>query len=296
MKYVLTVMAHPSQPLPGDIIDVMDTALADADLNLEGVSILSEGLAIDGFLEAEDAPDLASAFAGLPVDYALTAEDTRRKSLLIADMDSTIITSETLNDLAKLSGKGDAVAEITERAMRGELNFADSLLERVKMIGGTSAELINTIIDEVVLSEGAEALVATMRNHGARTILISGGFVFLTEVIQKRLGFDEHHANTLIIEDNVITGEVGMPIIDQDAKRDRLDLTVEAMGIGPEDVITVGDGANDRDMTVRAGIGVAYRGKDSLKAVADVKLDHADLRGLLWIQGYHDDDITTLAG
>jgi phosphoserine phosphatase len=294
MKYVLTVMAHPSQPLPDDIVALMDTALAASGLNLEGVSILSKGLAIDGFFDAEDAPDLASAFADLPVDYAVTAEDTRRKSLLIADMDSTIITSETLNDLAKLSGKGDAVTEITERAMRGELNFTESLLARVNMIAGTSADLIQTIIDEVVLSEGAEALVATMRSHGARTILISGGFVFMTEVMQKRLGFHEHHANTLIIEDNVITGEVRMPIVDQNTKRNQLDLTAEAMGIGPEDVITVGDGANDREMTERAGIGVAYRGKNSLKAVADVQLDHADLRGILWIQGYHDDDITTV--
>jgi phosphoserine phosphatase len=293
MKYVLTVMAHPSQPLPDDVTALMDTALAAAGLNLEGASILSEGLAIDGFFEAENVPDLTSAFTGLPVDYAITAEDTRRKSLLIADMDSTIITSETLNDLATLSGKGDAVTEITERAMRGELNFADSLLARVKMIGGTSADLIQTIIDEVTLSEGAEALVASMRNHGARTILISGGFVFMTEVMQKRLGFHEHYANTLIIEDNVITGELRMPIVDQHTKRNRLDLTVEAMGISREDVITVGDGANDRDMTESAGIGVAYRGKDSLKAVADVKLDHADLRGLLWLQGYHGDEITT---
>ena len=286
-------MAHAAQPLPDTIIDIMDNALSDAGLNLEGVDILSEGLAIDGFFEADQAPQLDHAFADMAIDHAVTLVATRRKSLLIADMDSTIITSESLDDLARLSGKGDEVAEITARSMRGELDFAGSLIERLKMIGGAPASLTQQIIDDAVTNEGAEALVATMRNHGARTILASGGFTFLTSVIKDRLGFHEHYANNLIIEDDKIKGEVEMPILDQNAKRVRLDLATDQLGLTADDVITVGDGANDRGMTERAGIGVAYRGKDALKAVADVKLDHADLRGLLWVQGYHEDEIST---
>ena len=294
MKYALTLMAHPSAPLPDHAIDLMDDALAAAGLNLEGADHLDETLAIDGFFDAEAAPDLTAAlFADLPIDIAVTPLDGRRKRLLIADMDSTIITSESLDDLARLSGKGDIVADITARSMRGELDFAGSLIERVAMIAGAPADLCQTIIDDATCNEGAEALVATMRAHGARTILASGGFTFLTEVIAARLGFHEHYANTLLLDGDVIKGEVTLPILDQNAKRVRLDMTTDAMGITAHDVITVGDGANDRGMTERAGIGVAYRGKDALKAVADVRLDHADLRGLLWAQGYHADEITT---
>ena len=297
MKYALTLMTHPSTPLPDTIIDKMDEALNAGGYNLEGIDILSENLALDGFFEADNAPSandafIAEAFQGMAVDYAIIPVATRRKSLLIADMDSTIITSESLDDLARMSGKGDEVAEITARSMRGELDFGGSLIERVKMISGNPASLIQDIIDDAQTNEGAEALVATMRNNGARTILASGGFTFLTAVIKERLGFHEHYANTLILDGDQIKGEVEMPILDQNAKRVRLDLATEQLGITADDVITVGDGANDRGMTERAGIGVAYRGKDALKAVADVKLDHADLRGLLWVQGYHDDEIT----
>ena len=292
MKYALTVMAHSSAPLPDTIIDLMDDALTLSGHHLEGIDILDDTLAIDGFFESNSPPQLDDAFADLPIDIAISSTENRRKSLLIADMDSTIITSESLDDLARLSGKGDDVAEITARSMRGELDFAGSLIERVNMIKGASAGLCQIIIDDAVCNEGAEALVATMRAHGARTILASGGFTFLTEVISARLGFHEHYANTLILDDDVIKGEVSLPILDENAKRVRLELTIAEMEISPNDVITVGDGANDRGMTTRAGIGIAYRGKDALKAVADVKLDHADLRGLLWTQGYHKDEIS----
>jgi phosphoserine phosphatase len=295
MRYALTLMAHPRAPLPGNIIEVMDGVLAAAGLDLEGVSILSEGLAIDGFFDFPGnvgGPDLSAAFASTAYDWAVTAEEGRRKSLLVADMDSTIITSESLDELARLSGKGDAVAEITARTMRGELDFEEALLERTRMIAGASAELTRQLIGEVVLNEGAGALVATMRASGARTILASGGFTFMTEALQSRLGFHEHYANSLIVEDGLITGEVGRPVLGQDAKLECLERAIADLGIGPGDVIAVGDGANDRAMIERAGIGVAYRGKDILKAAADVRLDHADLRGVLWVQGYRDDEIT----
>lgn len=292
MQYVLILMSSPTAPLPSDVIDQMNSALNEQNLNLDGVKWLSQDLAIEGYFTADTAPDFSHAFSHMACDIAVLQAQNRRKKLLIADMDSTIITSESLDDLARLSGKGDEVAEITARSMRGELDFSQSLIERLKMIAGSPKSLIQTIIDEAVLNDGAAELVATMNAQGARTILASGGFTFLTEVVAGRLGFDEHYANTLVVDDDTITGEVVMPILDQNAKRVRLDSTTEAMGISAEDVITVGDGANDRGMTERAGIGVAYRGKDALKAVADVCLDHADLRGLLWLQGYDDDDIS----
>jgi len=198
-----------------------------------------------------------------------------------------------LNDLAELSGFGEEVAAITARSMAGELDFSQSLLERMKIIAGSDARLIDRIIADAELNDGAAALVATMNHHGARTILASGGFTFLTEVIAERLGFAEHYANIMVVEDGKITGALIPPILDQNAKATRLAVTIEAMGISADDVATIGDGANDRGMTEAAGLGVAYRGKDALKAVADAKLDHADLRGLLWLQGYHDDEIIT---
>lgn len=291
MIYALTLMAHPSGPLPENIIDMMDDALSSNGHYLEGIDHLHEGLAIDGFFEASQPPNLDDAFKTLAVDIAITPNEGRRKSLLIADMDSTIITSESLDDLARLSGKGRDVASITAQAMQGKLDFADALIERVLMLKDAPASLCQTIIDEAQCTAGAESLVATMHAHGARTILASGGFTFLTEVIAARLGFDEHYANRLIIDGGTITGDVAMPILDQSAKQMRLEHTIAKMGISADDTITVGDGANDRAMTERAGIGVAYRGKDALKAVADVTLEHADLRGVLWVQGYHDDEI-----
>ena len=185
------------------------------------------------------------------------------------------------------------MAGITARTMAGELDFAQSLIERMKIIAGSDAQLIDTIIADAELSEGAAALVATMNHHGARTILASGGFTFLTEVIAARLGFDEHYANQMVIENGRITGGLIPPLLDQNAKATRLQTTIAEMGITADDVATIGDGANDRGMTELAGLGAAFRGKDALKAVATATLDHADLRGLLWLQGYHDDEIIT---
>ena len=211
---------------------------------------------------------------------------------MIADMDSTIISSESLDDLARLAGKGDEVATITARSMRGELDFSQSLKARVGMLAGSPTSLIDTIIAEAECNPGATELVTTLRRHGVRTVLASGGFTFLTEVIGGRLGFDAHFANTLVVLDGVITGEVTDPVLDQHSKRTILDREIEALSITPNDVATIGDGANDRGMTERAGLGVAYQGKDALKAVTPYWLDHTDLRGMLWLQGYDDSMIT----
>ena len=291
MQYILSILTHPTTPLPSDLPDQAKAVLARHGIENDGHRWLSPHLAFEAAFEAETLPDLASAFSDLAADITILPAKNRRKKLLIADMDCTIITSESLNDLAELSGFGEEVAAITARTMAGELDFGQSLLERMKIIAGSDAGLIQTIIDDAELSEGAQALVATMNHHGARTILASGGFTFLTEVIAKRLGFDEHYANQMVLENGQITGELIPPLLDQNAKATRLQQTIAEMGITADDVATIGDGANDRGMTELAGLGVAFRGKDALKAVADARLDHADLRGLLWLQGYHDDEI-----
>jgi len=293
MQYILSILTHPQTPLPDDIASQAAAVLASHGLEDDGHRWLSPNIAFEMAFEAETCPSFEQGFADLNADINIIPAKNRRKKLLIADMDSTIITSESLNDLAELSGFGEEVAAITARSMAGELDFSQSLLERMKIIAGSDARLIDRIIADAELNDGAAALVATMTHHGARTILASGGFTFLTEVIAERLGFAEHYANIMVVEDGKITGALIPPILDQNAKATRLAVTIEAMGISADDVATIGDGANDRGMTEAAGLGVAYRGKDALKAVADAKLDHADLRGLLWLQGYHDDEIIT---
>jgi len=293
MQYILSILTHPQTPLPDDIASQAVAVLASHGLEDDGHRWLSPKVAFEMAFEAETCPSFEQGFADLNADINVIPAKNRRKKLLIADMDSTIITSESLNDLAELSGFGEEVAAITARSMAGELDFSQSLLERMKIIAGSDARLIDRIIADAELNDGAAALVATMNHHGARTILASGGFTFLTEVIAERLGFAEHYANIMVVENGKITGALIPPILDQNAKATRLAVTIEAMGISADDVATIGDGANDRGMTEAAGLGVAYRGKDALKAVADAKLDHADLRGLLWLQGYHDDEIIT---
>ena len=297
MQYILSILTHDTTPLPQDLPEMVLDSLSRHGIGDDGHRWLSPDIAFEVAFEAEASPnrmaDLKAEFAGLTADITILPAKNRRKKLLIADMDCTIITSESLNDLAELSGFGEEVARITARTMAGELDFGQSLMARMKIIAGSDAGLIQKIIDDAELSEGAEALVATMNHHGARTILASGGFTFLTEVIGKRLGFDEHYANQMVIEDGKITGDLIPPLLDQNAKATRLQTTIAEMGIAAEDVATIGDGANDRGMTELAGLGTAFRGKDALKAVATARLDHADLRGLLWLQGYHDDEIVT---
>ena len=291
MQYILSILTNHQTPLPDDIAPQAARILKAHGLSDDGHRWLSPNIAFEMAFEVAICPSFDQAFSDLKADVNILPAKNRRKKLLIADMDSTIITSESLNDLAELSGFGDTVADITARSMAGELDFSQSLIERMKIIAGSDARLIDRIIKDAKLNEGAASLVATMNQHGARTILASGGFTFLTAVIAERLGFDEHYANIMVIKDGKITGELIPPILDQNAKATRLAVTIDAMGITADQVATIGDGANDRGMTEAAGLGVAYRGKDALKAVADARLDHADLRGLLWLQGYHDDEI-----
>jgi phosphoserine phosphatase len=222
-----------------------------------------------------------------PVDFAIQPVENRRKRLLIADMDSTIINVECLDELADFAGVKDKVSEITERAMRGELAFEGALRERVGMLKGLSVDALQTCYDDrVKLNPGARTLVRTMAEHGARCALVSGGFTFFTSRVAQAAGFHLNRANTLIEADGKLTGTVGDPILGKEAKLAALREETAALGLTPADALAVGDGANDLAMIEVAGLGVAYRAKPIVAAQAHAKVDHADLTALLYFQGY----------
>ncbi|WP_297509641.1 phosphoserine phosphatase SerB [uncultured Caulobacter sp.] len=234
---------------------------------------------------------LADDLAGLPVDLAIQPVANRRKRLLIADMDSTIINVECLDELADFAGVKDKVSEITERAMRGELAFEGALRERVGMLKGLGVDALQACYDQRVrLNPGAETLVRTMAAHGARCALVSGGFTFFTSRVAEAAGFHLNRANTLIERDGALTGEVGDPILGKEAKLAALREETAALGLTPADALAVGDGANDLAMIEAAGLGVAYRAKPIVAAQADAKVDHTDLTTLLYFQGFRAEE------
>ena len=227
------------------------------------------------------------------IDVNLVPLAGRRKRLLIADMDSTIITSESLDDLAAMAGIGDAVAAITRQSMAGEMDFEAALDARIAMLAGQSAQLFDQLVDDAVLTAGAVLLVQTMRAHGAKSYLISGGFDFMTGPVAAKCGFDDHHANHMDEDGGRITGTVRKPVLDRDAKAVYLANYCTQWGLGPKDAATIGDGANDMAMLQAAGMGVAFNGKPLLRRAIALQLNHTDLRGLLYLQGYHADEFVT---
>ena len=228
---------------------------------------------------------IAGEFAG--VDWALTPPEGRRKRLLIADMDSTIISVECIDELADFVGKKAQIAAITERAMRGELNFEDALAERVAMLKGLPVSDLQRCYDQRVrLNPGADIVVATMRAHGARCVLASGGFTFFTARVAAAAGFSAHRANRLLDDGTCLTGTVALPILGQQAKLDTLTAEVARLGATLGDALAVGDGANDLAMITAAGLGVAYRAKPVVATKAHARIDHTDLTTLLYFQGY----------
>jgi len=220
------------------------------------------------------------------VDTAVQPDEPRWKRLLVADMDSTIIGQECIDELADYAGLKAEVAHITERAMRGEIDFSGALRERVRLLAGMDqSELARCLLERVKITSGAEALVQTMRAGGTSCLLVSGGFLTFAEPIAKTVGFDRVRANRLIFAGGKLSGEVGDPIVDAMTKYEALIETREQLGLAREDVMAVGDGANDKLMIEEAGLGIAYKAKPTLVAVADVELKHHGLDALLWIQG-----------
>jgi phosphoserine phosphatase len=220
------------------------------------------------------------------VDIVIQAEEPRWKRLLVADMDSTIIGQECIDELADYAGLKDKVALITERAMRGELDFPGALRERVRLLAGLDERALSRCLDErVEVTAGAETLVQTMRAGGSSCLLVSGGFLSFAEPIAGAVGFDRVRANRLIFTGGKLSGEVGDPIVDAMAKHDALVEAREQLGLKREDVLAIGDGANDKLMIQEAGLGIAYRAKPALVEVADAELRHHGLDALLWVQG-----------
>ncbi|HEY0105387.1 MAG TPA: phosphoserine phosphatase SerB [Rhizomicrobium sp.] len=257
---------------------------------------LSEGRALDIPFDHDPAHTLARArrhFAGQPVDVNVVKAAGRRKKLLIADMDSTIIDVECLDELADMAGLKPVIAAITERAMRGEIAFEDALRERVAMLRGLELAALERVYDERIrLNPGAKTLLATMRAQGAHTLLVSGGFRFFTARVAQAAGFHGEQANDLLHDGAALTGLVAEPILGREAKLAALEDAVAALGISAEDALAVGDGANDLAMIRRAGLGVAYYAKPVVAAAAGAAIQHGDLTGLLYLQGYSDGEIT----
>ena len=268
------------------LIDRALGALREIDPKAAFGGWIDEGDAVDLRVSGE-IPAIRWALDGLEgVDVFVQPEENRFKRLLIADMDSTIVGQECLDELADFAGLKREIAEITERAMQGQLDFKAALRERVALLSGLDEDAIKRCLAErVVPNPGAATLVRTMRVGGARAILVTGGFVSFADPIAKMLGFNAVRANRLLFDGRQLSGSVEDPIVDAQAKFDALVEAREEMGIKPQEVLAIGDGANDRLMVQEAGLGVAYRAKPALAEVADARLDHHGLDALLWAQG-----------
>jgi len=235
---------------------------------------------------------LTAALAGRPIDVNIVFGDraSRRKKLLVADMESTIIHQECLDELAGYAGLRDRISDITGRAMRGELDFEAAIKERVALLAGLDASLLDKVYADVTVMPGAAELAATMRENGAACALVSGGFTYFTERIAHRLGFDTQQANRLNISAGKIAGTVAEPILGREAKLAALQRLAERFALEPHQTLAVGDGANDLAMIGAAGLGVAFRAKPIVAAQAGASIVHGDLSALLYLQGYRRDE------
>jgi phosphoserine phosphatase len=297
--YVLVLIAPPSGPPlePGPLRDI-ETLLAKS--STPSATWLSPDTCCEIAFQAADeaaARELCQsardATRRLPLDVALVPAEGRRKKLLVADMESTIIEQECLNELADQVGLRDKVSAITARAMRGELEFEQALRDRVGLLRGLDASILHNVYANVTLMPGAETLVRTMQAHGAKCALVSGGFSFFTERIAAKLKFDRHQSNTLILDGNKLAGTVAQPILGREAKLAALQSLTRELDLHPADTMAVGDGANDLDMLRAAGLGVAFRAKPLVAAKAQVAIVHGDLTALLYLQGYRREDFAT---
>ncbi len=293
MSLVATLISHPDRPaIDGSTLSRAAEALASPG----APAMLADGVAMD-IACAADAPiaqieaRLRQALADSPVDLVVQEAQRRRKHLFLADMDSTMIGQECIDELADFVGAKARVAEITERAMRGEIAFEPALRERVALLKGLPESIADEVVRErLTLTSGGPELVRTMRANGAYTALVSGGFTLFTARIGAMIGFDEHHSNLLVVRDGYLTGEVAEPILGKEAKRANLERLRQARGLAASDTMAVGDGANDLGMLGEAGLGVAYRAKPAVAAAARMRVEHADLTALLFAQGYRGGD------
>jgi len=293
MTHVATLIAHP-HGLGEDALIRARAALPDA----AEPQWLDPGIAADIAFSPDDAIDqravadeLREILSGKPIDVVVQPVAHRRKKLLVADMDSTMIGQECIDELADLVGLKALVSGITERAMHGEIAFEPALRERVALLKGLPVSVVDDVIESrITLMPGARLLVNTMRKHGAHACLVSGGFSLFTQNVAEQIGFDENHANTLLVEHGKLTGFVEEPILGREAKLDTLLELSRHLQLPLEKTLAVGDGANDLAMIDRAGLGVAYHAKPAVAAAAHARIDHGDLTALLYLQGYRREE------
>ena len=288
MTLIATLIANPATP----VLSVeLATTIANA-INCKNTYWLADGIACDCLLPESSNPantekTIRNVFASLPIDVVVHEQNSRRRKALIADMDSTMIEQECIDELAAEAGLKEEVSKITARAMNGEIPFEPALKERVALLKGLSTGVIEQVLnDRITLTPGGKELVATMKSNGAYTALVSGGFTHFSKRIAQLLGFNENRANILRDEDGLLTGTVQPPILGMEAKVAALNQIAEQQEIHTSDFIAVGDGANDLGMLKAVGAGVALHAKPAVSKVAKIKIDHGDLTALLYIQGY----------
>jgi phosphoserine phosphatase len=289
MSLVATLICNPAEPeLDSTALDAARSALPSP----EQAEWLFEGTAADIRFSSNDDPRtisdrLREALKDLRVDVVVQPALDRRKKLLLADMDSTIIGQECIDELADFAGLKEKVSGITERAMRGEIAFEPALRERVALLKGLPVSVVDEVLkNRITLTSGAVELVRTMRAHGAYTCLVSGGFTLFTNAVAAMVGFQENRANILIVDGDKLAGQVQEPILGKEAKLTTLFDLREAFDFDNLDSLVVGDGANDLAMIEKAGLGVAYHAKPAVAAAAAARIDHGDLTALLYAQGY----------
>ncbi len=298
MPYVATLIGPPAGPS----LDQAALARVASSVGSSAPVWLAEGVAADFPLRDKPNPDcrrmadeIRSALDGASIDVVVQPAAYRRKRLFLADMDSTIIEQECVDELADYAGIKPQIAAITERAMRGEIRFRPALRERVALLKGLQASAIDEVIAKhITLTPGARTLVATMRAHGTYTCLVTGGFTLFSQRIAAMTGFDESRANTLVVDrDGKLTGEVVEPIFGRDGKLETLQALTTRLGLDPEETLATGDGANDIAMIEAAGLGVAFHAKPMVAQAAAARIDHGDLTALLYVQGYRQLDFVT---
>src|SRR5882724_7089571 len=293
MSLVATLICNPANPaLDSTIVDGARAVLPSSG----PAQWLFNEVAVDiPFTSSDDigaiADRLRAARGDLPIDIVVQPQIARRKKLLLADMDSTMIGQECIDELADFVGLKAHVAAITERAMRGEIEFEPALRERVALLKGMPVSVVDAVLAKrITPTPGGRELVMTMRAHGAYTCLISGGFTLFTNAVAARIGFQENRANELVVHDSKFTGEVKEPILGRATKLATLIELMESFDLDDIDTLVAGDGANDLGMIQHAGLGVAYHAKPAVAAAAAARIDHGDLTALLYAQGYRRDE------
>jgi phosphoserine phosphatase len=290
MTHVATLISNPAHPALDDaVLGVAGDALpgAAAPRWLDPGVVADIPFTPNGASDKAIAERVRAALADRPIDVVVQPLAARRRRLFVADMDSTMIAQECVDELADTVDLKAQVAAITEQAMRGEIAFAPALRERVALLAGLPVGVVDAVIEKrITPTPGGRTLVATMRANGAHTCLVSGGFTLFTARVAALFGFDEHRGNTLEIRDGKLTGRVAEPILGRDAKRATLIALRDQLGLAAEDTLAVGDGANDLAMIEAAGLGVAYHAKPMVAQAAAARIDHGDLTALLYLQGY----------